>query len=197
MLFVLLELVVHVFRLNGAGRTTGMTEIVVGYGRDHCASHERFLLNAAKTTASPFEVDTSAVVRQSHGLATPLPRRSQRACYPDLATTNSTKGTFIMALTVVAVTGTGATGPALAGNLANRHSEVSNAIGQLKANQIFGGHPATMIANVFEWRVDRQTPPPNNVNISVQRNNVGAPSTVASVFVPTALNVRFEHPATF
>ena len=54
---------------------------------------------------------------------------------------------------------------------------------------MFGRHPATFIPNVFGWRVDRQNPPPDHVNISVQRNGIGAPSTISSVFVPTALNV--------
>jgi hypothetical protein len=93
-----------------------------------------------------------------------------------------------MALTVIAETGASATGPAIRGPVANLHTQVSNAIGALKANQIFGGHPATMVADVFGWRVDRQNPPAGHVNISVQKNNVGAPSTIATVFVPTNLN---------
>jgi hypothetical protein len=51
------------------------------------------------------------------------------------------------------------------------------------------GAPGTFIANVFNWRVDRENAPGGQVNVSVQRNNVGAPSAVASVFVPAVLNV--------
>ncbi|MEJ0004726.1 MAG: hypothetical protein WDN30_16455 [Pararobbsia sp.] len=59
--------------------------------------------------------------------------------------------------------------------------------GQLTA--LFGGIGTTNVANVFNWRIDRQNAPAGFVNLSVQRNGVGAPSTVASVFVPTALNI--------
>ncbi|NES92027.1 MULTISPECIES: hypothetical protein [Okeania] len=49
---------------------------------------------------------------------------------------------------------------------------------------MFGGHLATFIGDVFGWRVDRQNPPANFMNISVQRNGISPPSTVATVFVP-------------
>jgi hypothetical protein len=50
-----------------------------------------------------------------------------------------------------------------------------------------GGIPG--LGNIFGWRVDRQNAPGGFVNISVQRNGVGAPSTVASVMVPGNLNI--------
>lgn len=79
-------------------------------------------------------------------------------------------------------------GPALAALHAGAQAEVSNAIGQLTA--IFGGLGPTNVVNVHGWRIDRQNAPTGFVNLSVQRNGVvGAPSTVASVFVPVALNV--------
>jgi hypothetical protein len=68
-------------------------------------------------------------------------------------------------------------------------AEVSNAIGQLATNNFFGAPGPTNVTNVFNWWIDRQTAPTGYVNISVQRNGVGAPSTVASVFVPAALNI--------
>jgi len=78
-------------------------------------------------------------------------------------------------------------GPAYAGAVVA--AQVSNAIGQLNVVQIFGGPGPTNVVNVFNWRIDRQDAPVGFVNLSVQLNGVGAPSTVASVFVPTALNV--------
>lgn len=94
-----------------------------------------------------------------------------------------------MPLNVAAIVGAGATGPALPAPLPpNAAAEVSNAIGQVTAGNMFG-LPGTFIPNVFGWRVDRQNAAAGFVNVSVQRNNVGAPSTVASVMVPSALNV--------
>lgn len=94
-----------------------------------------------------------------------------------------------MPLTTQAVTGAGATGPAMKGPLgASAHAEVSNAIGQLTAANAFGS-PGTIIKDVFGWRVDRQNAPGDMVNISVQKNGIDSPSTVASVFVPGAFNV--------
>jgi hypothetical protein len=82
------------------------------------------------------------------------------------------------------------TGPALPAPLpANAHAEVSNAIGQLQSNHIFGAPGPTNVVNVFGWRIDRQNAPGGFTNLSVQRNGVPAPSTVASVFVPAALNI--------
>ena len=68
-------------------------------------------------------------------------------------------------------------------------AEISNAIGQLSVVQVFGAPGPTNVINVFNWRIDRQNAPAGFVNLSVQRNGVNAPSTIASVFVPTALNV--------
>lgn len=85
------------------------------------------------------------------------------------------------------------TGPAYTGAIVA--AQVSNAIGQLDAVQIFGAPGPTNVVNVFNWRIDRQNAGPNFVNLSVQRNNVDAPSTVASVFVPTNLNIAPPGPA--
>ncbi len=80
-------------------------------------------------------------------------------------------------------------GPALPALPANAQAEVSNAIGQLTAVHFFGAVGPTNVVNVFNWRIDRQNAPAGFVNLSVQRNGAGAPSTVASVFVPVALNI--------
>ena len=78
-------------------------------------------------------------------------------------------------------------GPALPALPGNAQAQVSNAIGQL--NDLFGGPGPTNVVDVFGWRIDRQNAPAGFVNLSVQRNGVGAPSTVASVFVPVGLNI--------
>lgn len=86
----------------------------------------------------------------------------------------------------------GVPGPALPGNLlgAAAPQEVSNAIGRLNAGNLFGGVGGIAgLQDIFGWRVDRQNAPGGFVNISVQRNGEDAPSTVASVFVPVALNI--------
>jgi len=85
----------------------------------------------------------------------------------------------------------GGAGPALPANLlgANAATEISNAIGKITAGNMFGqvgGIPG--LGNIFNWRVDRQNAPVGFINVSVQRNGVGAPSTIASVFVPGAYN---------
>ncbi len=80
-------------------------------------------------------------------------------------------------------------GPALPALPAHAQAEVSNAIGLLNTNDFFGAPGPTGVANVYGWRIDRQNAPPGFVNLSVQRNGVGAPSTVASVFVPVGLNI--------
>ena len=80
-------------------------------------------------------------------------------------------------------------GPSLPELPAGAAAEVTTPIGQLQTKQIFCAPGATNVANVFNWRIDRQNAPAGFVNISVQQNGVGAPSTVASVFVPTALNI--------
>ncbi|HEU4562257.1 MAG TPA: hypothetical protein VFS20_30790 [Longimicrobium sp.] len=84
------------------------------------------------------------------------------------------------------------TGPALPANHMPAHAatEVSNAIGRITAGNMFGppgGIPG--LQHIFGWRVDRQNAPGNTINLSVQRNGIGAPSTVASVFVPTRYNL--------
>lgn len=86
----------------------------------------------------------------------------------------------------------GGAGPALAANHANANTarEVANAIGMISRANMFGavgGIPGLQAVN--GWRVDRQNAPGGFINISVQRNGVPAPSTIASVFVPGAYNV--------
>jgi len=87
----------------------------------------------------------------------------------------------------------GGAGPALAANLlgARAAAEISNAIGQVTAGNMFGlpgGIPG--LQNIFGWRVDRQNAPGGFINVSVQRNGVtGQPSSIASVFVPGAYNI--------
>jgi hypothetical protein len=83
-------------------------------------------------------------------------------------------------------------GAALHANLlgAQAGAEISNAIGQVNAGNMFGavgGIPG--LGNIFGWRVDRQNAPGGFVNVSVQRNGVPAPSTIASVFVPGTYNI--------
>lgn len=93
-----------------------------------------------------------------------------------------------MAITVTAVGGAGTHGPAMPGPLATAApQQVSNAIGQVTAGNMFGAL-GTFIADVHGWRVDRQNAAGGMVNVSVQRNNIGPPSTVATVFVPTTFN---------
>lgn len=97
-----------------------------------------------------------------------------------------------MALTTQNWAGTAAhpqQGPALCPLPRNAGPEVSNAVGRLDSTHIFGQPGATNVTNIFNWRIDRQNAPAGFVNVSVQRNGVGAPSTVASVFVPTNLNI--------
>lgn len=72
---------------------------------------------------------------------------------------------------------------------ANARAEVSNAIGQLQVDDIFGEQGPTGVQDVYGWRIDRQNSPGDYVNLSVQRNRERAPSTVATVFVPGALNI--------
>ncbi len=91
----------------------------------------------------------------------------------------------------------GGAGPALPANLmvANAGAQISNAIGMITAANMFGavgGIPA--LQNIFNWRVDRQNAPGGFVNISVQRNGVPAPSTVASVFVPGTYTIGRSGP---
>ena len=81
------------------------------------------------------------------------------------------------------------TGPALAAlTHATGPDGVSDAIILVNAGNMFG-QPTSNAAQTVYWRVDRQNAPGGFSNVSVQRNGVGAPSTVASVFVPAVLNV--------
>ncbi|MGQ5524483.1 hypothetical protein ACUHMQ_14655 [Chitinimonas sp. PSY-7] len=81
------------------------------------------------------------------------------------------------------------TGPALPTLPPAAQAGVSNAIGELQANQLFGLPGPTNVTGTYGWRIDRQNAPAGFVNLSVQRNGVGAPSTVASVFLPTTFNI--------
>jgi hypothetical protein len=95
-----------------------------------------------------------------------------------------------MAFTVNAATGASATGPAWKGPLpANAAQQVSNIVGTITASVVFGQPKSHIVPDMFGWRVDRQNAPSGEVNISVQRNDVPSPSTVASVFIPGTLNV--------
>lgn len=81
-------------------------------------------------------------------------------------------------------------GPALPGPLiADARAQVSNAIGTLQVSDIFGNLGSTSVTNIYGWRIDRQNAPAGYVNLCVQKNGVGAPSTVASVFVPITFNI--------
>jgi hypothetical protein len=61
--------------------------------------------------------------------------------------------------------------------------EVHAAIAALDINDIFNRR-GTIVRDVRGWRIDIQNSSGEYINISVQRNSVGAPSTVASVMVP-------------
>jgi hypothetical protein len=79
-------------------------------------------------------------------------------------------------------------GPALLVLPPNATADVSYAIGQINVTGFFGG-PTTGVVNVNGWRIDRQNATGGFVNLSVQRNGVPTPSTVATVFVPARLNI--------
>jgi len=82
-------------------------------------------------------------------------------------------------------------GSALPANQLNADAaqQISNAIGKITAGNMFGqAGTISGLADIHGWRVDRQNAPSGQINISIQRNNVGAPSTVASVFVPVRYN---------
>jgi hypothetical protein len=101
---------------------------------------------------------------------------------------------IIMPLTVTRVVHSLLQAPAMPGPIQGQlKTGAQSAIGHINAANIFGPHPATIVPDIQGWRVDRQAPPPNHVNLSVQRNGVGAPSTVATVFVPTRLNIAPPH----
>jgi hypothetical protein len=81
-------------------------------------------------------------------------------------------------------------GPALPALPVNAADDVSNVIGQLNVGHFFGALGNTGVDDAQRgWRIDRQNAPAGFVNLSVQRNGVGSPSTVASVFVPVSLNI--------
>jgi hypothetical protein len=95
-----------------------------------------------------------------------------------------------MPFAVNAAMGASTTGPAWRGPMpATAAQQISNIVGTIKAGDMFGQPKSHIVPDMFGWRVDRQNAPSGEVNISVQRNDVPSPSTVASVFVPGALNV--------
>jgi len=53
-----------------------------------------------------------------------------------------------------------------------------------------GNYPGTIgtIAQNADWRVDRQSPPVGMINLQIQKNGVGNPSTIAACLVPNNLN---------
>ncbi|MFK7945667.1 MAG: hypothetical protein AB8B85_22540 [Paracoccaceae bacterium] len=61
------------------------------------------------------------------------------------------------------------------------------AIAEVNAGICFGSL-GTFIHAVRGWRADRQPTPGAYVNIQMQRNGVGSPSTAAGVLVPNVLN---------
>lgn len=81
------------------------------------------------------------------------------------------------------------TGPAWPTNPNVHLTEIQNAIGAATAVDFFGALGPTSVVNVHGWRIDRQNAPAGFTNVSVQRNGVPAPSTVATVFVPANLNI--------
>jgi hypothetical protein len=84
------------------------------------------------------------------------------------------------------------TGPALPANKMNTRAqqEVSYAIGKITAGNMFGKlGTISGLDDINGWRVDRQNAPSDTVNISIQRNGVPSPSTVATVFVPVEYNL--------
>lgn len=88
-------------------------------------------------------------------------------------------------------------GPALPANKLNSDAaqQISNAIGKITAGNMFGQVGGIKgLEDIYGWRVDRQNAPTGQINISIQRNNVDAPSTVASVFVPVRFNLAPPKP---
>ncbi len=95
-----------------------------------------------------------------------------------------------MPFTVNAATGASTTGPAWKGPLPGAAAQqISNIVGTITASVVFGQPKSHIVPDMFGWRVDRQNAPSGEVNISVQRNDVPSPSTIASVFIPGTLNV--------
>ncbi len=68
-------------------------------------------------------------------------------------------------------------------------ADVHRAIASLRPEDLFGRPGPTSVRDVGGWRIDRQDAPAGFTNLSVQRNGVGWPSTVASVFLPARLNI--------
>lgn len=64
--------------------------------------------------------------------------------------------------------------------------EVQAAIAKLDINDIFNSR-GTIVRDVRGWRIDIQNSSGTYINISVQRNYIHSPSTVASVMVPCRL----------
>ena len=95
----------------------------------------------------------------------------------------------------------GETGPALTGTVVDGdksllHSTatiraITNAIARVTHANIFGSPGTVDKGTDIGYRVDRQNSDGTCVNVSIQKNDVGAPSTVASVMVPTRYNLAF------
>jgi hypothetical protein len=49
------------------------------------------------------------------------------------------------------------------------------------------------IAQNAEWRVDRQAPPPGKINLQIQKNGVGNPSSIACCILPANINCGNIH----
>jgi hypothetical protein len=60
--------------------------------------------------------------------------------------------------------------------------ELGEICAELQGHLIFGDQGT--ICRTTNWRIDRQPPPANAVNLQIQRNNVGPPSTMSCVLVP-------------
>lgn len=94
-----------------------------------------------------------------------------------------------MPLTVTRVEHALLDAPAMVGPLSEEQNRgARNAIRKVNAANMFGAI-GTFVPDQDGWRVDRQSPPPGYINISVQRNGCPPPSTVATVFVPGVLNI--------
>ena len=76
--------------------------------------------------------------------------------------------------------------PALPG--ANAHHGAHDAISHANAGNYSGGIGTIYTAG--NWRVDRQAPTATHDNIQIQRNGVGAPSSIACLLIPTALSAQ-------
>ena len=63
--------------------------------------------------------------------------------------------------------------------------ELRDIVAQLPITKIFAPEQGTVI-KTEEWRIDRQKPEPGevSVNLQIQKNGVGRPSTISCVLVP-------------